>query len=137
MTEQEKAQQLDQELNNKFAKFDDLMLGERETVAREDNDGGGSGGGYGDGSGLYEDGEQAEDPLQTAMAEESGQSSEVFGKAERPGDSVSFKPPGDVGSGHDDDIIARQLREAAEKEQDPELRAKLWDEYRKYKKGSS
>ena len=92
---------------------------------------------YGDGSGLYEDGEQAEDPLQTAMAEESGQSSEVFGKAERPGDSVSFKPPGDVGSGHDDDIIARQLREAAEKEQDPELRAKLWDEYRKYKKGSS
>ena len=33
----------------------------------------------------------------------------------------------------DDDIVARQLREAAEKEKDPELRKKLWEEYRKYK----
>jgi hypothetical protein len=35
----------------------------------------------------------------------------------------------------DDDIVARQLREAAEKETDPELKAKLWEEYRKYKAG--
>ena len=34
-----------------------------------------------------------------------------------------------------DDIVARQLREAAEKETDPELKKKLWEEYRKYKKG--
>ncbi|HAR30331.1 MAG TPA: hypothetical protein DCR65_02335, partial [Gammaproteobacteria bacterium] len=33
----------------------------------------------------------------------------------------------------DDDIIARQLREAAMKETDPELREKLWAEYRRYK----
>jgi len=33
----------------------------------------------------------------------------------------------------DDDIVARQLREAAEKETDPELKKKLWEEYRKYK----
>jgi len=33
----------------------------------------------------------------------------------------------------DDDIIARQLREAAMQEPDPELREKLWDEYRRYK----
>ena len=33
----------------------------------------------------------------------------------------------------DDDIVARQLREAAEKETDPELKEKLWEEYRKYK----
>jgi hypothetical protein len=32
-----------------------------------------------------------------------------------------------------DDIVARQLREAAEKETDPELKKKLWEEYRKYK----
>jgi hypothetical protein len=38
-----------------------------------------------------------------------------------------------VGDGNDDDIIARQLREAAMEEQDPELREKLWDEYRRYK----
>ena len=32
-----------------------------------------------------------------------------------------------------DDIVARQIREAAENESDPELREKLWEEYRKYK----
>ena len=41
--------------------------------------------------------------------------------------------PPDVGDGSDDDIVARQLREAAEKETDPELREKLWEEYRRYK----
>jgi hypothetical protein len=35
--------------------------------------------------------------------------------------------------GVDDDIVARQLREAAEKETDPVLKEKLWAEYRKYK----
>lgn len=35
--------------------------------------------------------------------------------------------------GHDDDIVARQLREAAENETDPELREKLWKEYEDYK----
>ena len=33
----------------------------------------------------------------------------------------------------DDDIVARQLREAAEKESDPGLREKLWKEYERYK----
>ena len=35
----------------------------------------------------------------------------------------------------DDDIVARQLREAAEKETDPALKEKLWKEYNDYKKG--
>lgn len=34
----------------------------------------------------------------------------------------------------DDDIVARQLRQAAEEETDPELRKKLWEEYESYKK---
>jgi len=33
----------------------------------------------------------------------------------------------------DDDIVARQLKEAAEKETDTELKKRLWDEYYKYK----
>ncbi len=44
----------------------------------------------------------------------------------------SATPP-DIPDGKDDDIVARQLREAAENEQDPALREKLWEEYRKYK----
>ena len=38
----------------------------------------------------------------------------------------------DIPSGRDDDVVARQLREAAMSEPDPELREALWDEYRNY-----
>ncbi len=44
--------------------------------------------------------------------------------------------PADIPDGSDDDVVARQLREAAMAETDPELREKLWEEYRLYKKGS-
>ena len=44
--------------------------------------------------------------------------------------------PADVGDGRNDDVVARQLREAATKEKDPAVREKLWEEYREYKKGS-
>ncbi len=37
----------------------------------------------------------------------------------------------------DDDIVARQIREAAENETDPELKKRLWKEYENYKKGKS
>jgi hypothetical protein len=51
------------------------------------------------------------------------------------GQTGDERVPRDVGDGSDDDIVARQLREAAMKEEDPELREKLWDEYRAYKAG--
>jgi hypothetical protein len=38
---------------------------------------------------------------------------------------------------YDDDIVARQLREAAERETDPELKKKLWKEYEDYKRGTA
>ncbi len=44
--------------------------------------------------------------------------------------------PPDVGDGKNDDVVARQLREAAMKEKDPGVREKLWQEYRDYKKGT-
>jgi hypothetical protein len=53
------------------------------------------------------------------------------------GSSGPGSVPADIPDGSDDDIVARQLREAAMKEKDPELRARLWEEYRQYKKGSS
>lgn len=45
------------------------------------------------------------------------------------GSEVSPKLP----DARDDDIIARQLREAAMQESDPELREKLWEEFDRYK----
>lgn len=56
------------------------------------------------------------------------------GSASDAGSDAGKTPrPPDIPDGRDDDIVARQLREAAETEQDPELRDKLWEEYRKYK----
>jgi hypothetical protein len=112
------------------------MLGERESVAKSDNEGGSGSYGMGNGEGEDEGGYGGADvPLQTAMAKGSSKSGSLGVGGDIPVDSVS-DAPADVGSGQDDDIIARQLREAAQKERDPELRAKLWDEYRKYKKGA-
>lgn len=42
--------------------------------------------------------------------------------------------PDDVADARDDDVVARQLREAAMAETDPEIRAKLWADYQKYKR---
>jgi hypothetical protein len=39
--------------------------------------------------------------------------------------------PDDVGDGRQDDIVLRQIREAAMNEKDPVLRERLWDEYRR------
>ena len=50
--------------------------------------------------------------------------------------TVARGVPPDLRDGSDDDVVARQLREAAEKETDPALRARLWEEYRKYKRGT-
>lgn len=57
------------------------------------------------------------------------------GKGKSSGRTRSPVPP-DIPDGGDDDIVARQIREAAENETDPALREKLWDEYRRYKKGA-
>ena len=43
--------------------------------------------------------------------------------------------PPDIPASADEDVLARQLREAAMNETDPELREKLWDEYRRYIEG--
>jgi len=51
------------------------------------------------------------------------------------GSTGTSPPPSDIPNGADDDIVARQLREAAMSEDDPELRERLWDEYRVYKTG--
>jgi hypothetical protein len=56
------------------------------------------------------------------------------GGAGRP--ATASGQPADIPDGSDDDVVARQLREAAEKETDPALKEKLWEEYRKYKQGT-
>ena len=44
-----------------------------------------------------------------------------------------MKSSGSGETGNDDDIVMRQIREAAERETDPVMKEKLWNEYRKLK----
>jgi len=87
--------------------------------------GSGSGGGGGGGAGGNNNGGN---PVSVANNSVSRQSP-VAGMSE---EEVRERTPEDIPITVDDDIIARQLREAALTEDDPVLRERLWEEYRKY-----
>ena len=59
-----------------------------------------------------------------------GRTSAIAGLTQQ---QIEERTPEDIPGLADDDIIARQLREAALTEENPELRERLWDEYRKFK----
>ena len=63
---------------------------------------------------------------------ETGQSEQSVAEGQEPKGNT-HTPVADIPTGDDDDVVARQLREAAEAETDPEVKEKLWEEYRKYK----
>ncbi len=159
-TTKEEISELDRQLNASLGEFDEMLLKEQERIAahqpRQRESGGqassGGSGGYGG-----QQGEQGASSSAGAAGErasgsrqKSGQTSTATGQGQnsRPATSGATTvgahgqpqagsangPGGDKLHG-DDDIVARQLREAAEKETDPELKEKLWLEYRKYKEG--
>ena len=49
-------------------------------------------------------------------------------------EEIESRTPSDIPDLVSEDIVARQLREAALAEDDPVLRERLWEEYRKYNK---
>lgn len=100
----------------------------------------GSGTGWGDTEETAAAGSRAGNPSGTdsGAAEPTGaQTGQIASRPRGPGgDGGGMAPvPDDVGDGSDDDVVARNLREAAMQESDPELREKLWEEYRNYKRG--
>lgn len=129
VTAAERAAVLDEALRRGYETFDGFILSERERAQNESNTagsaqpGGEAGGGGGGAQGqpqILESGI----PSGVVMTQPSASS------ASQP--NQTFPPPEDIPSGRDDDVVARQLREAAMSEPDPELREALWDEYRNY-----
>lgn len=96
------------------------MVVEDSEIEQRASEGGGASGASG-GGGAGAPGEQ-----QTVASASSGNASG--------GEGDLIPIPDDVGDGQGDDIVLRQIRDAAEKEKDPVLREKLWDEYRRIKK---
>lgn len=93
-----------------------------------------------DAGGQGQQGQGGQGQAQGLPGQGNGQGNEPVGAGEeRQGDYsgsatvAATAPPADIPSGDDDDVVARQIREAALREKDPVLREKLWDEYRKYK----
>lgn len=140
---------LDAELMAGLGEFDEMLLREQERVKasapRTDTGNGGGGGASGGdtegGSGDAGEGMQTEGEAAVKRAADGGTTgggrgggAAPPGSWNRPGGSGG--QPEDIPDGSDDDVVARQLREAAEKETDPELKKKLWEEYRKYKQGT-
>jgi hypothetical protein len=144
-TPAEEVAALEARLGGSLAEFDQLLLEEaRRARNRGASSGGGglpggSGGGGEGSSGVSTAGSKAPGAKDGADGKSAPQQS--GGEAGRPRIEGSepvgtaARPP-DVGDGADDDVVARQIRRAAESEPDPALREKLWDEYRKYKQGS-
>jgi hypothetical protein len=147
----ERTSKLDAELKAGLSQFDELLLREQERVrasAPRSGDGAAGAGGGASGSAATESAGDG------SLAGAAGSAAESSGREVPQGEAGEGRPPGAgeggegaVGrgavpppppgtpDGSDDDIVARQLREAAERETDPELRSKLWEEYRKYKQG--
>ena len=152
---------LDAELMSGLGDFDEMLLREQDRVRAKApmSDAGGAGGGGdgsgdgpGDGSGKgsgegdagaaegsegasADSGEGTEASRGTGGANAGMGGRESGPRTQRGGQRRGV--PGNIPNGDDDDVVARQLREAAEKETSPELKAKLWEEYRKYKEGTS
>ena len=148
-TADEQVAALDAELFAGLGDFDEMLLREQDRVraAAPMTDAAGGGGGAGDtGTAEGTEGaEGAEGTTGTAGGDEEsgaesggGANSSNGGGAGRGAPHQGGRPgtPPDIPDGSDDDVVAKQLREAAEKETDPELKKKLWEEYRKYKKGT-
>ena len=127
---------LDRQLNASLAKFDGQLLEEMDQIRA------------GSSKKLQDLAEEAAEAAKRLR--EQGLDVDTSGKksseAGRDGTDIATKEGsrkgGEGQSGRDqrrvqyedDDIVARQLREAAENETDPELKEKLWKEYEEYKK---
>ena len=70
-----------------------------------------------------------------ATAEGSPNSASTISSSAGQPKQVTDEVPEDIGDGQGDNIVLRQIRDAAMQESDPTLKEKLWDEYRRIKSG--
>jgi hypothetical protein len=142
----ESLEHLEQSLDESLGDFDDMIL--QESTGSSANGEGVdifepiSQAGGGDGP-LFEESPLSEGEMADAQssgnsgsnsassASASGAAGNAGGGAASP-DTQEVELPADIDDGRGDDIVARQIREAAMAERDPALRDKLWEEYRKY-----
>lgn len=137
---EDEARALEEELQRKMQQFDSHM--QKAERAATQNRAGGAGVGSSDSAATAGRGGLLERPAEgTGAGGRAGQATGLGSTPDLSGET-SGSPRSSAGGpslapaeAADDDIVARQLREAAEREVDPVLREKLWREYRSYKDG--
>ncbi|WP_317933449.1 hypothetical protein [Halioxenophilus sp. WMMB6] len=141
MSAEERVAQMESVLQGSISDYDGMILKEREYIANRANARGSEDDLKDESSGpLFDEiGQPSDEGPGSAYETSSGSGNggiPAGAPSGRPGDyqhAGTAPPPADIPSGSDDDVVARQIREAAMRETDPALREKLWDEYRKYK----
>jgi hypothetical protein len=159
LTREEKLQLMDQALFKSLSKFDACQRSQSNAGGGAANNSGGGIGASGSGqtgSSAASGGESVATSDMTGQEApktekgESGQSSNVAwsdlkGKKEnedvsasaiadsQPASAANGKLPEDIPPANNDSVLEAQIRQAAINETDPDTKAKLWNEYRKYK----
>ena len=140
LTPAEQVAILDGQLEKGTGEFDAMILEEQaqqRQASRSSPGGSATEHQSGSGGGSYGSGSESGDGVASANASGRGSYGGGIGgvgrSTEVPRNTPKYPPPDDIPDGNDDDVVARQLREAAMREPDPAVREKLWDEYRKYK----
>jgi hypothetical protein len=135
----------DEPLFEEGGEGDEGDMAENQSVAQraESGDSGGSssgGGEQGGSSGSQSDSEQSQSQGSGsvgggggAAAEQGDREIEASSTGSAEGGQEIIPIPQDIGDGRNDDVVLRQIREAAINESDPVLRERLWDEYRRIK----
>jgi hypothetical protein len=134
---EERKARLEKTLEESVGGFDEVLAEEQReisTVGRNTEGFGGSGGGGGSGRvglGKQSTGGNVEGAGQVATVERPDAQAEasVAGMSE---EDIRERTPEDIPDLVAEDIVAKQLREAALSEDDPVLRERLWEEYRLY-----
>ena len=127
----ERAERLGKELDKSIGGFDEVLMEEQEEISSVGRNTEGFGEGVvGDGGislGQQSDGSTGGITVANNGALPQSPTSNMSDE------QIRERTPEDIPVMVDDDIIARQLREAALTEEDPALRERLWEEYRKYR----
>ena len=132
----ERMERLNKELNKSIGDFDEILMEEQReisTVGRNME-------GFGDGEsrqagrvglGQQEGGEPSGSTISILNPDEGQRRAASIDELSQ--EDIQARVPEDIVP-IDDDVVGKQLYEAAVSEDDPVLRERLWEEYRKYKR---
>jgi hypothetical protein len=147
-TPEERVQRLEQALHESLNAYDECLTTLSSSSAASNNAASnsvasGSAEGTGAGSGEFADSTSGEkktasdtESANVAAAESAARDNKSRGSIGASSGSKILENgsvPKDIPPGDDDDIVAQQIREAAISEPNPDVKERLWADYRKYK----